>query len=383
MRRSPGPIPAEVAMPHLRATIARAALLPILLGAALPAPSAVAQEPKVRLPTQPLPEYNGLGSPLYNHIDWWAFHDAGWRAMEKGWYDTAEREFLSALRIAKRPAMNDPRLLARTYSSLAWALQQQSKVAQAEPLARWALQVREQQFGPDAEPVARSLNQVATIQLALGRFAAAEPLLRRVAAMRSTRSVEMRREQAQSRSLLGLGLAADRLYARAEVEFARAVELRQAAQGSKHPEVGDELNNLGWVRLEQGKLAEARRDFEKALDILEQRRGVDDPSVARVLDGLARLDAEQKNYPEAESKYRRLIGIDEVLGDKSRLADALKRYADVLDRMNRPADAARARARLAPTTAGKPLDDNVNLVAPKGPASSPNGPASPAPRGRT
>ena len=70
---------------------------------------------------------SGLGGPLDNHIDWMAFHDSGWKAMNKGWYDTAEREFLAAIRVARRPSMNDPRLLARSYSSLAWSLQKAKK----------------------------------------------------------------------------------------------------------------------------------------------------------------------------------------------------------------------------------------------------------------
>lgn len=313
-----------------------------------------------------------IRTPLGETIYWSRFHDSGWKAMGKGWYDTAEREFTTAIRIAKRPEMGDSRVLARSYSSLAWALQKQGRNAEAEPLARWALETREARFGANAEPVARSLNQMATIYLALGRFNQAEPLLRRVLAMNkvasttidrgrvvpldASKSTIMLQEQAQSESLLGLGYVVQRRFAEAEAEFARAVALREASQGSKHPETGDELNNLAWARLEQGKLAEARPTMEKSLDILEQGRGVQDPSVARALDGLARIDAGQNDLSAAETKYLRLIAIYESLGtgQESRLNDGLKRYADLLDRMGRSGEAGRVRDRLPrPRPAGE------------------------------
>ncbi len=322
-------------------------------------------------------------TPLSETVYWGRFHDAGWRAMNKGWYDTAEREFGSAIRIAKRPEMGDSRVLARSYSSLAWALQKQGRNAEAEPLARWALETREARFGANAEPVARSLNQVATIYLALDRFNQAEPLLRRVLAMDkvasttislggvipmdASKSLTMIQEQAQSESLLGLGYVTQRRYAEAEADFARAVALREASQGSRHPETGDELNNLAWARLEQGKLAEARPSMEKSLDILEQSRGVQDPSVARTLDGLARIDAEQNNLPAAEAKYLRLIAIYEKLGpvQEPRLNEGLKRYADLLDRMGRPGEAGRVRGRSLKSIGNAKADGNGNFITPK------------------
>ena len=320
-----------------------------------------------------------LGGPLDDHWDWMLFDEYGWRAMNKGWYDTAEREFTKAIAIAKRSSSTDFRLLARSYYAMAWALQKQGRSADAEPLARWALDTRLARFSPNAEPVVRSLNQLATIDLALNRLGDAETLLRRVIAVDAGGSDTIKLEQAQSESLLGLALVSQRRYAAGEVEFARAVALRAATQGARNPETGDELNNLAWSQIEQGKLAEAKGSMEQALQILAKGRGEADPSVARALDGLARIDTEQKDLGAAELKFRRLIAIYEKLGSgqRVRLEDGLKRYADLLDTMGRADAAKQVRDRLAGsaanTAAAKPNANFEPGKYPKTPAAAPPG----------
>ena len=322
-----------------RPRLAWAAIL-ATLGATATAGAQVAEQPREHIRT-----WDTLDS-LHQFV---MYQESGWRLMSRGKFDSAEREFAAAVKVAKRPHITDPRLLARGYSALAWALQQQNRLREAEPLARWALDTRIAQFGPNGEPVARSLNQVAMIYLATDRFAAAEPLLRQVLAMDGGASEVIENEQAQSESLMGLGLVAQRRYAEGEGAFERAVAIRKEAQGLKHPELGDELNNLAWAQIEQGKLTEARATMNQAVKIIRQNRGDADVSVARALDGLARIDTEEKQYPQAEVKYRRLISIYEQLGagEQARLDAGLKQYANLLDQMGRADDAARTRARLA------------------------------------
>ena len=306
-----------------------------------------------------------------NLFDFMTLYDSGWRLMAKGRSDLAEREFAAAFRITQRPGMNDSRMLARIYSALAWSMQEQGRYDEAEPLAHWALTTREVRFGPQGEPVARSLNQMAMIYLATNRFPVAEPLLRRVIAMDGGKSLVIELEQARSESLLGLGLVAQRRYAAGELAFTRAVAIRKEAQGLKDPELGDELNNLAWAQIEQGKRIEARPVMDQALKILRQTRGDNDPSVARALDGLARIDVEEKKYAEAELKFQRLIPIYERngAGQQARRDDALKRYADLLDRVGRTADAARERAKLpkAQNPAPTPNEAQTHLTSPASP----------------
>ena len=53
------------------------------------------------------------------------------------------------------------------------------RYAEAEPLIRRSLEVREKQLGRDHLHVAHSLNNLAGLYQAMGRYAEAEPLFRR------------------------------------------------------------------------------------------------------------------------------------------------------------------------------------------------------------
>ena len=168
--------------------------------------------------------------------DWLAYNRAGWRAINKGYYDTAEHEFLAAIKAARRPSLDDARLLARSYADYAWAIQKQGRHAEAEPLARWSLTAREALMEPDAPAVAQTRNQLATLYYELGRFAEAESLLHRaIEGQAKSRKVNAL-EHARSQTLMGLLLVAQRRYVEAEPFFAKAVNLRDKAQGPAHPE---------------------------------------------------------------------------------------------------------------------------------------------------
>ena len=61
------------------------------------------------------------------------------------------------------------------------------RYAEAEPLYRRSLAIREKQLGRDHPDVATSLNNLAVLYQAMGRYAEAEPLYRR--------SLEIREKQ--------------------------------------------------------------------------------------------------------------------------------------------------------------------------------------------
>ena len=61
------------------------------------------------------------------------------------------------------------------------------RYAEAEPLYRRSLEIREKQLGADHPDVAHSLNNLAGLYQAMGRYAEAEPLYKR--------SLEIREKQ--------------------------------------------------------------------------------------------------------------------------------------------------------------------------------------------
>jgi tetratricopeptide (TPR) repeat protein len=293
-----------------------------------------------------------LPSMGWDLSDWNAYNRAGWRAINKGYYDTAEHEFLSAIKASKRPSLNDPRLIARSYADFAWALQKQGRNAQAEPLVKWALLAREAYFEPTSPPIAQTLNQLATLYYDLGRYPDAEPLLRRAIDTQDKSAKANPLEHARSQSLMGLLLAAQRRYVESEPYFIKAITLRQKSQGPSHPDTGDALSNLAWTYHEQGKDDQAQPLFERALLIVERSRGESDYSVAHLADGLGQILSKQGKTDEAETYFLRAIAIWERFPNEGgSLLEVLRHYADFLDEKGRPADLNKVKTRMAPLRA--------------------------------
>jgi tetratricopeptide (TPR) repeat protein len=97
------------------------------------------------------------------------------------------RVVLLALAIAVQiptRAPGEPLAEARALNRQAVALYGQGRYAEAEPLLKRALEIRERSLGPDHPDVAESLNNLALLYESRGRSAEAEPLLKRALAIR-------------------------------------------------------------------------------------------------------------------------------------------------------------------------------------------------------
>ena len=108
-------------------------------------------------------------------------------------------------------------------------VQRQGRYAEAEPLYRRSLEIKEKQLGPDHPDVAGSLNNLAILYADQGRYAEAEPLYR------------------------------------------RSLKIREAKLGPDHPDVAASLNNLAILYQSQGRYAEAEPLYRRSLKIREKR----------------------------------------------------------------------------------------------------------------
>src|SRR3954447_7637906 len=77
--------------------------------------------------------------------DWQYFNNTAWAYLNNGDYAKAEQRFKMAIEVIGPFQTSDQRLLARSYADLARVLYHQGRYADAEPLAKWALSVRESQ----------------------------------------------------------------------------------------------------------------------------------------------------------------------------------------------------------------------------------------------
>src|SRR5262249_29674938 len=98
--------------------------------------------------------------------DWKYYNDTGWIFLNKGDYSRAEQRFRMAITEIRPYQTTDQRLLARGYADLARVLYHQGRYADAEPLAAWALSVRESHPRVTPDAVFQSLYTLALIHMA-------------------------------------------------------------------------------------------------------------------------------------------------------------------------------------------------------------------------
>ncbi len=120
----------------------------------------------------------------FAQVEPWQGHMvAGVQAYQQGNYPEAEKQLVAALKEAEGLGPQDPRL-ATTLNNLALLYDAQGKYAEAEPLYKRALAIREQVLGPEHRSVATSLSNLAELYKAQGKYAEAEPLYKRSLAIR-------------------------------------------------------------------------------------------------------------------------------------------------------------------------------------------------------
>jgi tetratricopeptide (TPR) repeat protein len=325
----------------------RLQILAIVVFVALPTASR-AQTIKELLDTNSKPRHNTATTTM-DMYDLDAYSKAGWRAINKGYYDTAEHEFLSAIKTAKRPGLNDTRLIARCYADYAWALQKQGRNAEAEPLLKWALLAREASLEPTSPRIVQNLNQLATLYLDLGRYSEAEPLLHRAIETQSKSTKPNPLELARSQTLMGLQLAAQRRYAESEPYLEEALSIGEKAQGKSHLDTADAVSNLAWTYHYQGKDDEAQPLLERALAIIERSKGKSDYSAAHILDGLGQILSKKGKADEAEAYFLRAIAIWERFPNEGlSLLEVLRHYGNFLEEKGRLEDYGKIKARIMP-----------------------------------
>ncbi|GAB4468194.1 MAG: hypothetical protein OHK0037_25540 [Elainellaceae cyanobacterium] len=198
--------------------------------------------------------------------------------------------------------------LASSLDRLATIYQKQGRYAEAEPLFRRVLQLREQHLGPAHPEVATALNNLALLYQAEGRYYEAEPLFQRALAIDEQVYDPRHLEVATDlHNLAGLYQDQGR-YDEAEALYLRSLAIDERFYGVEHPDVATDLHNLAELYQDQGRYDEAEALYLRSLRI-RQRPGINPLELARSLNNLATLYRVQGRYDEAEALYRRSIDI--------------------------------------------------------------------------
>jgi len=199
-----------------------------------------------------------------------------------------------------------------------------ARYAEAEPLHRRALEIREAALGPNHPDTATSLNNLGVLLRVQGRYGEAELLLRRALEIREAALGPNHLDTAISLNNLALVLQDQGRYGEAEPLHRRALEIREAELRPDDPDMFYTLKDLAELLRAQGRFAEAEPLLRRALEIREAALDPDHPgranilntatmlSTATILQSLGVLLRHQGRYGEAEPLLRRALEIREA-----------------------------------------------------------------------
>jgi len=218
--------------------------------------------------------------PLVALRNWMWYNERGWADLDNGYYARAEQKFHLAIKEIKPYAPANRRLMARTYCDLARVLYHEERYAEAEPLAKWALSVRDADKKASSDAVFQCLFTLATIQAAQKRYADAEPLLVR-------------------------GLA---------------IQEKDLVPG--HVNTLFTLDALAVVYREQGKYAQAEPLYKRAIAILERNRPDENLDLADMAEQYAILLRKMNRTDQAQKWQVRATAIRDTVSSKEARARA-------------------------------------------------------------
>jgi serine/threonine protein kinase len=208
-----------------------------------------------------------------------------------------------------------PLTKARMMDTIGTVYRKLGLYAEAEPLIRGALEIREKSLGMADLQVAESVLSLASLRQQQGRFNEAKALFQRGLEIRS-RSLPSG-DPLIAEAQLGLGEIHFELSELAEAEalYKKSLEIREKALGADHPDVAHSLIDLGWLYYNDSKFEQAEKLYLRSLAILEKTLGPDHPDVANNLSSLGGLCLWTRRYAESEAYYRKALAIREkVLG---------------------------------------------------------------------
>ena len=208
-------------------------------------------------------------------------------------------------------------------NNLATLLKDTNRYGEAEPLMRCALEIAGAAFGKQHSTVAACLNNLASLLKDTNRHEEAEPLMRRALEVAEIASGEQHPTVATCLSNLATLLKDTNRYGEAEPLMRRALEIAGAAFGEQHPLVATCLNNLASLLQDTNRHEEAGLLMRRALEINVVASGEEHPTVATCLSNLATLLLDTKRYGEAEPLMRRALEIDEAAFGKRHPAVAM------------------------------------------------------------
>ena len=238
------------------------------------------------------------------------------RYTSMGHYAEAEPLYRQALKIRQTVLGETHPDYAISLNNLAGLHESMADYAKAEPLYRQALGIRQKALGEKHPSYATSLNNLAFLYMSMGDSAKAEPLFLQALEINRAALGETHPDYATSLNNLAAMYRSMADYAKAEPLYRQALDIRQKVLGEKDHDYATSLNNLAVLYESMGDYAKAEPLFLQALEIKQTALGEKHPAYAAGLNNLAELYNAMADYAKAEPFYRQALEINRtVLGE--------------------------------------------------------------------
>ena len=260
-----------------------------------------------------------------------------------GRYADAEPLYKRSLGIREKALGPNHLDVAASLNDLANLYAHQSRYADAEPMYKRSLAIRKKALGADDVAVAKSLFNLGNLYYVQDRYVDADPLYKRSLAIRDLDADDV--NVAKPLNKLANLYYVQHRYADAEPLYKRLLAIQEKVLGLNHLDVAVTLNNLANLYNDQDRYAYAEPLYKRSLAIREMALSPDDPSVApsvaQSLSNLATVYLNQGRNAEAEPLYKRSLMIREMaLGpDHPDVAQSLSHLANIYYVQDRYADA--------------------------------------------
>ena len=222
----------------------------------------------------------GQDVPLLALDKWMWYNEYGWEDLNNGRYDRAEQKFRQAIKIIEPYPPGNRKLMARTYCDLARVFYYEKRYSDAEPLAKWALAVRDADKKTSSDSVFQCLFTLASIQTAEEHYGDAEPL------------------------------------------FKRALSIQEKELTGSHVNTLVTLERLAFVLRSQGKYHEAEPLYRRAIAIHERNKPDENIELADIIDQYVILLRKMNRIDDAEIYQARALRIRDTFATKAARAKA-------------------------------------------------------------
>jgi CHAT domain-containing protein/Tfp pilus assembly protein PilF len=283
---------------------------------------------------------------------------------QQGAHDAAEEVARRMIALCEGPPPRE--LLAQGLFHRAQLAERRGDLAAAEPAYRRAVEILEQQLGPEAPELALRLNQLGYLLFRRAKLAEAEVLCRRALGILERALGEDARELCPCLNDLGLVLQTQGDHAGAERLFRRHLAIEDRAAGGGDPS-STALHNLAQILFSRGDYAAAEPFARRALEVTERAVGAEHADLVSPMGSLGVVLHARGDHAAAEPWLRRAVTLGErtlgaeheaviaarfnlgcLLRDTGRLAEAAEACEHALALAERTAGAVHPRiARIA------------------------------------